>query len=206
MNTILRGKRVLSLATSIFFLLGAVVASAQDKTEKAPVTPRIAIINVEYAMQKAKAVETARSQMKNMSEKYNKEIATEESALRTLEQELQQQRTILAPEAYAQRREEFQKKVAALQQKARSLRQAMDRGFKNTMQRIQLVLFEETAKVAEELGYNLVLPSSQIIVSIGQFNITPQALERLDKRLPDVTLTMEKKKNEQQGKPAAPAR
>jgi Skp family chaperone for outer membrane proteins len=203
--------RVASIAAAILLLFASGAAMAQTKSEKAataePIAPKIAVVNVEYAMREAKAVQSARAQLTVISEKYKKEIDAEETKLRALDQELQQQRAILAPEAFAQKRDEFQQKASSLQQKARALRQAMDQGFKNTMQRIQIVLFEEVAKIADEKGYNLVLPSSQVIVSIGDFNITPQALERLNKRLPDVKLTMEEKTPEDApGKPSAPAR
>lgn len=207
-------RRVVCIAAAAALLSAGGVATAQQKKSDKPapapaaiVEPKIAVVNVEYAMREAKAVQSVQAQLKQISEKYNKEIEDEESRLRATDQELQQQRTILAPEAYAQRRDEFQQKAVALQQKARALRQAMDQGFKTTMQKIQLVLFEEVAKIADERGYNLVLPSSQVIVSIGDFNITPEALQRLDKRLPDVKLTMEEKKSDgpQPAKPAAPA-
>ena len=202
-------KRFAGIAGAVLLMLVSGAALAQQKADKAPAAepaaPKIAIVNVEYAMREAKAVQSARAQLNDISEKYKKEIDAEEAKLRTLDQELQQQRTILAPEAFAQKRDEFQQKAANLQQKARALRQAMDQGFKDTMQRIQIVLFEEVAKVADEKGYNLVLPSSQVIVSIGDFNITPLALERLDKRLPDVKLTMEEKKpDDAKSKPAKP--
>jgi outer membrane protein len=185
------------MAAAAAMLLAPGVAGAQQQGDKSAVSaaaPKIAIVNVEYVMREAKAVKSVQGQLKQISDKYNKEIGGEEGKLRTLDQELQQQRTILAPEAFAQRREEFQQKASALQQKARALRQAMDQGFKNTMQKIQLVLFEEVAKIADEKGFNLVLPTSQVIVAAAELNITPQALERLDKRLPDVKLTMEEKK------------
>lgn len=208
-------RRLAGIVAAVFLMLGAGPALAQgsggnkagaaDAKAPSPVVPRIAIVNVDYAMNESKAVQSVQGQMKSFSDKYRKEIDAEEAKLRQQDQELQQQRAILAPEAYAQRREEFQKKVAALQQKARALRQAMDKGYKDTMQRIQKVLFEEVGKLANEMGFNLVLASSQVIVTINDFNITPQAIERLNKRLPDVKLTMEEKKPDE-GEPAAKKR
>jgi Skp family chaperone for outer membrane proteins len=159
-------------------------------------------------MRESKAVQSAREQLNDISARFKKEIDDEEARLRVIDQELQQQRTILTPEAFGKKRDEFQRQAAQLQQKARELRQAMDEGFKETMQQIQRVLFEEVAKLADERDFNLVIPSSQVIVSIGAFNITPYAIERLNARLPDVKLTMEEKKSGdgQQGQPAAPSR
>jgi outer membrane protein len=105
---------------------------------------------------------------------------------------LQQQRALLAPEKYAQERKALQERAAALQQRARSLRQTLDRGMAQTMQRIQIVLFEEVGKLAEEMGINLVLPRSQIVVAIDSFNISDKALERMNARLSEVNLALER--------------
>jgi Skp family chaperone for outer membrane proteins len=192
-------------AASILMLAGTVLAQQKDGASTPnPPEPRIAIVNVEVALRESLAVKSARAQMSEITAKYKKEIDEEESQLRALDQELQQQRTILAPEAFAQRRDEIQRRATQLQRKARDLRQAMDQGFKNTMQRIQAVLFEEIAKLAKEMDVNLVIPSSQIIVAIESFDITRPAIERLDTRLPDVKLTMEEKpvSSEQKKAPA----
>src|SRR3546814_1020584 len=83
-------------------------------------------------------------------------------------------RAILTPDVYSQRRKELQDSAASLQQRARSMRQGIDRGFSETMQKIQLVLFEEVGKLAQDRGVNLVLPRSQIVVAIDSYDITEQ--------------------------------
>lgn len=197
---------LLGATVSILVLSGTVLAQQKDSTPTPnPPEPRIAIVNVEVALRESLAVKSARAQMNEITSKYKKEIDEEESQLRALDQELQQQRTILAPEAFTQRRDDIQRRATQLQRKARGLRQAMDQGFKNTMQRIQAVLFEEIAKLAKEMDVNLVIPSSQIIVAIESFDITRPAIERLDARLPNVKLTMEEKPvNAEQEKTSTP--
>jgi Skp family chaperone for outer membrane proteins len=61
-----------------------------------------------------------------------------------------------------------------------------------TMQRIQIVLFEEIGKLAEEMDVNLVLPRSQIVVAIDSFNISEAALARLNARLTEVDMELER--------------
>ena len=60
------------------------------------------------------------------------------------------------------------------------------------MQRIQIVLFEEIGKLAEEMDVNLVLPRSQIVVAIDSFNISEAALARLNARLTEVDMALER--------------
>jgi len=176
-----------------FAALSAASAFAQN-AEKPPV-PSIAIVDVEGVMRQSLAVKSARSQIDVIAKDLQQEIAEEEEKLRTAEQNLQQQRALLSPEKYAQERQALQERAAALQQRARSLRQTLDRGMAQTMQRIQITLFEEVGKLAEEMGVNLVLPRSQIVVAVDSFNISDQALERLNARLDKVDMALDR--NEQ---------
>ncbi|MBO20795.1 MAG: hypothetical protein CMM26_00240 [Rhodospirillaceae bacterium] len=166
--------------------------------EKPPV-PSIAIIDVDKIMRGSMAVKSARTQIDEIAGNLQEQIATEEETLRSEEQQLQQQRALLTPDVYTDRRQRLQARAATLQQRARSLRQTLDRGMAQTMQRIQLVLFDEVGKLAEEIGVNLVLPRSQIVVAFDSFDISDKALKRLNERLSEIEISM------QQEEPGSPA-
>jgi len=186
--------RMQLLVAATMFIAGAVLtgpAQAQD-IEKPPV-PSIAIVDVEKILRESLAVQSARKQIDEIASDLQQQIASEEEKLRSEEQQLQQQRAILTPEVYTQRRQGLQERAAALQQRARSLRQTIDRGMAQTMQRIQLVLFEEVGKLSEELGVNLVLPRTQIVVAFDSFDISEQALKRLNDRLSEIEMSLDRK-------------
>lgn len=178
------------LAVALVSSLVASASVAQDISK--PPVPSIAIIDVEAIMRDSLAVQSARRQLDEIAKSLQQEIAAEEEKLRSEEQGLQQQRALLAPEKYAEDRRALQERAAALQQRARNMRTSLDRGMAQTLQRIQIVLFDEVGKLAEELDVNLVLPRSQIVVAVDSFNITDRALERLNARLKDVELTFER--------------
>lgn len=184
--------RSFALALAVAVAAVSSPAVAQDGA-KVPV-PSIAIVDVESIMRQSLAVKTAREQLDRIVESIQKDIAAQEQKLRTRDQELQQQRSILTPDVYSQRRKELQDEAAGLQQKARSMRQGIDRGFSETMQRIQVVLFEEVGKLAQARNVNLVLPRSQIVVAIDSFDMTEESLAALNKRLPKVELSLERTK------------
>ena len=164
-----------------------------------PPVPSIAIIDVDKIMRGSMAVKSARTQIDEIAGNLQEQIATEEETLRSEEQQLQQQRALLTPDVYTDRRQRLQARAATLQQRARSLRQTLDRGMAQTMQRIQLVLFDEVGKLAEEIGVNLVLPRSQIVVAFDSFDISDKALKRLNERLSEIEISM------QQEEPGSPA-
>lgn len=177
------------LAAAIMFLAGAFLAAPgyAQGVEKPPV-PSIAIVDVDKILRESLAVQSARKQIDEIAGNLQQEIASEEEELRSEEQQLLQQRAILTPEVYAERRQGLQERDASLQKRSRSLRQTLDRGMAQTMQRIQLVLFEEVGKLSEEIGVNLVLPRTQIVVAFDSFDISEQALKRLNDRLSEVDM------------------
>lgn len=181
----------LPVALAAGLLIAAVLPVSAQNVSKPPV-PSIAIVDVEAVMRDSLAVKSARSQIDVIARDLQQDIAQEEEKLRSEEQSLQQQRALLSPEKYAEDRQALQQRAAALQQRARSLRQTLDRGMAQTMQRIQIVLFEEIGKLAEELGVNLVLPRSQIVVAVDSFNISEEALKRLNARLTEVDMALER--------------
>lgn len=192
--------RMQRLAAVIFFVaVSFLTVPVQAQVVEKPPVPSIAIIDVEKILRESLAVQSARSQIDKIAADLQKQIATEEEMLRSEEKQLQQQRALLTPEVYSERRQALQGRAASLQQRARSLRQALDRGMAQTMQRIQLVLFEEVGKLSEEIGVNLVLPRSQIVVALDSFDISERSLKRLNARLSEVE--MEINTNEP-GKPA----
>jgi len=181
----------LAVALALGLSIAAIHPASAQSVSKPPV-PSIAIVDVEAVMRDSLAVKSARSQIDVIAKDLQQDIAQEEEKLRSEEQSLQQQRALLSPDKYAEDRQALQQRAAALQQRARSLRQTLDRGMAQTMQRIQIVLFEEIGKLAEELGVNLVLPRSQIVVAVDSFNISEEALKRLNARLTEVDMALER--------------
>lgn len=192
--------QIRSIAAVAVFVSAFAFASAVTAQEASqPPEPSIAIVDVESIMRQSLAVQSARQQIDEIAGNLQQTIADEEEKLRAEEQTLQQQRSLLSPEVFTERSRALQERAANLQQRARSLRATLDRGMAQTMQRIQRVAFEEIGKLAEEKGVNLVLPRSQIVVAVDSFNITEEALERLNARLSEVEMSLERDAPETQG-------
>jgi Skp family chaperone for outer membrane proteins len=153
---------------------------------------KIAIVDVQVIMREALSAKSAREQMDAIAQKERAALAEEEKSLRARDQALQQERALLTAELFAQRQRELQADVANLQRKSRTLRLTLDQGFQRTMDQIQLVLFDELRKLSGELDLTLILSRSQIVIAVDDFDITKPALERLNKRLPSIELTLEK--------------
>ena len=157
--------------------------------------PKIAIVDIQSILRDSLSSKEARKKMDAIALQEQSLIASEENKIRKEDQELQQQRSILAPDVYLQRQQKLQKEIRKLQKRSRNLNQVLDKSFRRTINKIQIVLLDELRKLTQELNINMILPRSQIVIAVDDFEITDLALQRLNKRLPSIDLKLEKNVN-----------
>ena len=122
---------------------------------------------------------------------YQGELRKKEEALRKADQELARQRSILSAEVFAQKRGELEQKVATLQREARKHKRGLEQLFASGMSKVQNELTKIAREIAEERGLDLILSKATVVVVKPKFEITKEAVNRLNARLPEVPLAQE---------------
>ena len=148
----------------------------------------IAIVEFQAIMRNAAAAKSIQVQIEARRSEYQAQISTEEGRLRELEQELTRQRSVLSPEAYAKRRQEFEGDVAAVQRIVMDRRHELDQAYANGVRELQLELSDIIAEIAVERGITVVVPESQTLFVDNNLKISREVLKRLDERMPDLAL------------------
>src|SRR5262249_16873681 len=150
----------------------AAPAPAQQRPAAAPAAPSelppngtsVVICDVLLVLREAKASQSIRDQIDKQRASYQSEIQKQENELRTADQQLASQRAILAPEAFAQRRRDLEKRVADAQQNVQNRRRALDQAFTESMQRVEANMIEVISEMARDKSYQVVLPKSQVVI------------------------------------------
>ena len=113
----------LKYLTSVFFavlLFAPVLAHAADAPKiKPPVT---AVIDIQRILKESTAAQTVRTQLEDRRGKLRDEFAKLETELRGAEQELERQRSVLSADAFDEKRQAYERRVADAQRKADSSR------------------------------------------------------------------------------------
>ena len=182
------------VACFIFIFTTLLISQVTSNPYTIP-APKIAIVDIQSILRDSLSSKEARKKMDAIALQEQSLIASEENKLRKEDQELQQQRSILAPDVYLQRQQKLQKEIRKLQKRSRNLNQVLDKSFRRTINKIQIVLLDELRKLTQELNINMILPRSQIVIAVDDFEITDLALQRLNKRLPSIGLKLEKNVN-----------
>lgn len=177
-------RRFLLLAVALLALLAAPGAvSAQD----APGV-RLGILDVGRALRDASAVKGIRSQLDRYMDSYRADTQKEEQSLRAADAELGRKRTVLSAEAFAAERQKLEQRVAAAQGKVQDRRQSLERVHAEAMQKVQDALAGIVSAIAKERGLTLILRKDQTLFALPAYDISDEAMKRLDKQLPSVKI------------------
>ena len=162
-------------------------AAAQDAK-----TAVIVVINYAQALQESAAGKTVREQLDKQRAVYQVEIKAIQTKLEEARAELAKQQQILAPDIFAKKRQEFQQQAGQLQRTAQSRKRQLDQMRIKGFGEVKKALREVLVEIAKERGYDIILnadPGANTVVLAGKEHfITAEAIKRLDKKLPTVTV------------------
>ncbi|WP_420565261.1 OmpH family outer membrane protein [Thalassobaculum sp.] len=153
-------------------------------------TSAIAVVDVQGALRNSNAAKEIQAKINERRQAYQRQVTEEEKALRASEQELQQQRSALAPEVYQQRLRAFRDRVTDVQKSVQERRRALDQAFTNAMNKVRDVLVSVIAEIADERGAKVVLFKDHIVIAEKSLDFSDEALRRLNERLPSVTVDL----------------
>ncbi|WP_281685253.1 OmpH family outer membrane protein [Thalassobaculum salexigens] len=159
-------------------------ALAQDSSSP------FAVVDVQGALRNSDAAKEIQAKINERRQAYQRQVTEEEKALRASEQELQQLRSTLAPEAYQQRLRAFRDRVTGVQKSVQERRRALDQSFTNAMNKVRDVLVSVIAEIADERGAKVVLFKDHIVIAEKSLDFSDEALRRLNERLPSVPVDL----------------
>jgi Skp family chaperone for outer membrane proteins len=162
--------------------VGAPAAHAQDKLPAAVAV----VVDYQRILREAKAARAIREQVEARRQLYQDQIAKEEQRLHEADKELARQRSLLTPEAFADRRQEFERQVAEVQRMVQERRRQLDQVAATALGEVRTAMIGIIGRMSEAKGFNLVLPTSTVLLFSPRIDLTQEVLAQLDKELPSV--------------------
>ncbi|MGH6945911.1 MAG: OmpH family outer membrane protein [Kiloniellales bacterium] len=150
--------------------------------------PLIAVIDVQRVMRDSTAVQSLQERIETLRGSYQDELRKEEEELRVANQELVRQRTVLSAEIFAQKRNDLEQRVAALQRDAQGKKRSIDQLFAGGLTQIQKSITKVASDIATARGFDLVLNGSAAILFKPEYDITEDVIKRLNETLVQVDL------------------
>src|SRR3954462_15345187 len=174
------GARAKALTIALPMILAAGSAFAD------PPQPKIVVLDRRAIMSFTKAGQDMAKQMQAYSNQAKNELAARGKALQNDGRNLQQQVAILAPDLKAKKLADFQAREQALQGEVQKKDEQMRTAFAQARQTMEAKLGPILQQLVKERGANLVLDKQAVVFapSAGGFDITGDAIKRLDQQMP----------------------
>jgi outer membrane protein len=199
MNAFFRRQAIGALILAVAALAPSASVLAQQKAAPAAPaapavlpTPVILIVDMAQILQQAKAAKQVQSELNQQYNLYSKEVAQQEDELQKSSTELERQRTVMAPDAYNLRARELQQHYDQLGKSVQAKRQALQLSLNEAMNKVKQAALEVVADIVKEHKANLVLEKQAVVYEPEGMDVTADAIQRLDKRLPSVPVNLPK--------------
>lgn len=161
-------------------------------TAKPVLAPVILIVDLQQMLQDSKAAKAVQSVLNQQYGTYSKGVAQREDELRKQREELERQRTVLAPETFNMRATELQQRYDALGKEVQGRRQALQQSLNESMNKVKTAALEVVADIVKERKANLVIEKQAMVFEAEDLDITAEAIKRLDQKLPSVPVNLPK--------------
>jgi Skp family chaperone for outer membrane proteins len=152
--------------------------------------PRIIVIDRNFILQRSSAGQDMLGQVQNLTKAAETEFKNQEQALATEAGQLQQQMAIMAPDVRDQKEKEFTNKQQAFQGRVQQRQAEIQAGFNKAARQVEVALEPILKAIMVERQANMVLDRSAVILSAADVDVTPVAVQRLDKALPHVKVEL----------------
>jgi outer membrane protein len=165
--------------------LGPLPVAAQEVSP-----PSIVIVDVTQILRESKGARDIQAQIDKQTEAYTKDVSAQENELHRMQDELERQRTVLAPEAFNTKTREYQQRFEALDRGVQMKRQTLQQTYSEAMTKVEATALQIIADIAGERRANLVLSKAAVLFEAPGLDITSEVIRRLDQKLPAVPLAL----------------
>jgi len=196
MRPLATAKVVLTLALSAcsFAAAAQTTAPAPSSASPPPSTalkpgvpaPVIVVVDLQAVVQQTKAGQGIKQQHDKFLQSYETEIRTTRKELSDEEAELSRQKNTLSMPDWQKRAQAFDQRLSSFNQKFNKITQAVDKSYIAAMNELGRSITRVTSDVATEIGANLVLPKTQVILHDPLMDMTKNVIDRMDEKYPSV--------------------
>jgi Skp family chaperone for outer membrane proteins len=172
--------------------LAAAAPCAQAQPAQALPTPTVVVVDMTQIMRESKAAKDIQAQIEKEMNGYSREVANQENALKSLRDELERQRTVLAPDVFNMKSQEYQQRYAALDRDVQQRRQEMQQSYSEAMTKVETAALHIVADVAKERKANMVVAKAALLYMDDAYDVTPEVTQRLDQKFPAMAVNLRK--------------
>lgn len=148
----------------------------------------IAVVDVDYVMSQSSAAKSIKGQVDSKHKVFMDEVKSEEKKLISDQEKIEKERKDLSREDLIKKAQEFEAKRLEARKKIQEKKNKLDTAYNEAMNKLTKVIYDVCQTIADEKKIDLVITRQNIIVGNMSLDITKEVAERMNKKLPQVSL------------------
>gem|GEM_PF-6635671 len=174
---------------SVFFaLLILMMTSFQNASAESSQT--VALLDLGKVLAESLAMKSVNAQVKLMETKFREEGVLQEKLLRQEQDELAQQRVILSPAIFDQKKKAFNVKASEFRKKMQSMLKQIALSRSAAVNKIEKRMEPIVSKIAKAVGATMIIEKKQILFGEKSLEITQMVVDELNATFKDVPVTL----------------
>lgn len=173
-------------AAVAFWLMALWPLGARSQQVAAPV---IITVDVQQILRDSLVAKDVQAQMDQRTDRYTKEVTDQENELQRTQEELEKERSTLAPDDFNTKMRDFQRRYDTLDNRVQATRQGLQQSYNDAMTKVENTALQIISDIAAERKANLVVAKAAVLFEAPELDITQEVIKRLDVKLPQVQLT-----------------
>lgn len=185
--------KLLKFICLYMFFSNMVIAQEEVAEDNIPITGAtfpIAVVNMQAIVGESLAAVKVKEFIENKKVEFTTEIQKEEQQLKSMQEELGSQRSILPPDEFAELEGNFRKRVENLQKMVAEKNQLLEDILSKSVQIIQNEAIKIITEIGKQKNLALTLDTSSVVIAANSINISQNVITLLNINLP--TLDMDK--------------
>lgn len=152
----------------------------------------VAVVDVEKIFAKAKAVQDIRDYYSKKDEEYKAMVKGFEAELTAKGKELKSKENKMSEEEFALERNKLEKQVLESRNKVQALNKQASKSLLEAENKVRHEVMKIINDISVEADYDIVFPAQSLVrFKTEEFDITEEALKRLNKALPKIDVKEE---------------
>ena len=161
---------------------------AEDNISSSGATFPIAVVNMQAIVGESLAAVKVKEFIENKKVEFTTEIQKEEQQLKSMQEELGSQRSILPPDEFAELEGNFRKRVENLQKMVAEKNQLLEDILSKSVQIIQNEAIKIITEIGKQKNLALTLDTSSVVIAANSINISKNVITLLNINLPTLNM------------------
>ena len=166
----------------------AVEVVEAKKTKENDFNVKIAVVDVESIFEHSIAIKDVRKKINIISDDIQAEMSRRELELKKAEELLIKERGVIAKNQFEEKIAEFNKKISKIQQLLQIKKTALEQAHSEAISAVHSTTIDIISDLSKKYGFNLVLPSTQVLFVGNELNITLEVITNLNKQLKTINI------------------